>query len=522
MITEEIKKISWRQAPSISKVVLGGPISIEEVVAVARHGAKVEFGEEYIDRVNRCRAHVDRFSKEEKAIYGITTGLGENWNRFISQEDREVVQRNHVLSHSCSVGEPLEEECVRAMMFVMLQHFGSGHTGMSMAPLKLLAGMLNAGVVPVVPGHGSVGYICYEAHIGSVLIGEGQAVYGGRRISGSEALKAARLDPVVLSTKEGLTIVSGTTSVTAIGALGLYDSLMIAQTADVAGAMSLEVLKGTLMAMDPRIQEVRPHRHQGDTASNVRRLLEDSEIERTYRGHRVQDALSLRCIPQLHGAAKKILTDGLETVSVELNSSVDNPLIFDTEDGGEALMGCNADGSYVGMACDCAIIALTGLAKMSERRLDRTVNHHVSELPAFLNANPGFNNGLMIPQYAAAGLLGEMKTLSHPSTVDNGFTCANQEDYTSMGANAAVKLYRGASLAKYILSVEILNACQAQDFYDIAPSPATKAVHDRVRQEVPKVEQDTFMSPLMEAIARMVKDGEILSAAESVTGPLEF
>ncbi len=513
---------AWRMAESISHVSLGGKIGIEHVISVARRHASVSFNKTYVDRVNRCRDLVDRFSKEEKPIYGITTGLGENWDKYIPRDERAIIQRNHVLSHSCSVGEPLEEECVRAMMFVMLQHFGSGHTGISIEPLDLIRDMLNQGVTPIVPGHGSVGYICYEGHIGAVLIGEGYATYRGKKMNGGEALRAAGLGPVTLTTKEGLTIVSGTSSVTAIGALGFYDSMVIAQTSDVAGAMSLEVLKGTLMAMDPRIQRVRPHRHQDETAANVRRLLKDSQIEEAYREYRVQDALSLRCIPQLHGAAKKILSDGLETLSVELNSSVDNPLIFENADGGEALMGCNADGSYVGMACDCAAIALTGLAKMSERRLDRMVNHHVSELPPFLNANPGFNNGLMIPQYAAAGLLGEVKALSHPATVDNGFTCANQEDYTSMGANAAVKLYRSASLAKYIISVEILNACQAQDFYELAPSPATKAVYRRVRMEVPKVEQDMFMSPLIEAIAKMVKNGEIISTAESVTGPLEF
>lgn len=515
---------NWKNASDITTVRLGnGPVGIEEVVAVARYGAEVELSEAYLDRVGRCRARVDCFAAEGNAIYGITTGLGENWNRFISKEERDIIQRNHVLSHACSVGEALEEECVRAIMIVMLQHFGSGHTGISAAPLKLLANMLNHRVTPVVPAHGTVGYICHEGHIGCAMIGEGVATVEGRRMNSAEALSRKGLAPVKLLSKEGLTIVSGTSSVTAFASLGLYDALCGARTGDIVAAMSLEVLKGTLMAFDERIQAVRPHRHQDTTARNVRALLRGSEIVEKYRGHRVQDALSLRCIPQLHGAAKKILRDGLETLEIELNSSVDNPLIFETAEGAEALMGCNADGSYVGMAADCATIAITGLAKMSERRLDRLVNHHVSELPPFLCARPGFNNGLMIPQYTAAGLLGEMKLLSHPATVDNAFTCANQEDYTSMGGNASIKFYRATRLLRYILAIELLGACQAQDFYpDLKAAPATRAVHDRVRREVPELENDTMMQPQIEAIAAMIEEGEILRAAWSETGELAF
>ncbi|PIE54418.1 MAG: histidine ammonia-lyase [Dethiosulfovibrio peptidovorans] len=519
----DFSTLHWRKAPKIENVLLGPPINIEDVVAVARYQAKVSFSEPYIERVERFRRHIDRFSEEEKPIYGITTGLGENWNRYISPEDRKIVQRNHVLSHACSVGEPLKEECVRAMMFVMLQHFGTGHAGMSLPTLKMLADMLNAGVTPIVPSHGSVGYICHEGHIGAAMIGEAYVTYQGEVMPADRALEAAGLKPITLRSKEGLTIVSGTTSVTALTCLGLYDSLIAAQTADIAAAMSLEVLKGTLKAMDPRIHDVRPHVHQGHTAKNIRTLLKNSKIAERYKDYRVQDALSLRCIPQLHGATKKILIDGLTTLITELNSSVDNPLVFESNEGAEAIMACNADGSYVGIAADCAAIAITGLAKISERRLERMVNHHVSELPAFLNSNPGLNNGLMIPQYAAAGLLGEMKLMSHPATIDNGFTCANQEDYTSMGGNAAMKLYRSTPLFQYILAIEILNACQAQDFYEeLSPSPATQSVYDRVRREVPMIHQDQFMQPLIEAIATMVREGKILKAAETVTGQLEF
>ncbi|QTX32042.1 aromatic amino acid lyase [Aminithiophilus ramosus] len=513
---------NWKKASSIEEVRLGEkPLSIEDVVAVARHGARVELSPPYVERVKRGRAHVERFAEEERALYGITTGLGENWNRYIAREERDRIQRNHVLSHACSVGEPLEEECVRAMMVVMLQHFGTGHTGMGLAPLRLLAAMLNGSVTPFVPAHGSVGYICHEGHIGCALIGEGFVLDGKGRRKAAEALAEKGLEPVTLASKEGLTLVSGTTTVTALAALGLYDALVGARTADIAGALSLEVLKGTLMAFDERVHGLRPHPYQATTASNVRKLLEGSEIVARYRGHRVQDALSLRCIPQLHGAAKQLLDDMARTLDIELNASVDNPLIVEVDGGAEALMACNADGSYVGMAADGAAIALAGLAKMAERRIDRLVNRHVSELPPFLCVDPGVNNGLMIPQYAAAGLVGEMRLLAHPATVDNGFTCANQEDYTSMGAGAAVKLYRSARLLRYILAIELLDACQAQDFYgDLRAAPATAAVRDRIRRDVPFVGQDVMMEPLIEAIAVMVGGGEILEAAWSVTGEL--
>lgn len=286
-------------------VTLGGRNSLEQVAAVARYGAKVEFSEEYKDRVNACRAHVERFSREGKAIYGITTGLGDNCRKFIPEEERVKIQRNHILAHTVSVGEPLSEEGVRAMMFVMLLHFGSGHTGFRLETLELLKELLNRNITPRVPKHGSVGYIGLEAHIGMVLIGEGKAWYQGDLLTGGEALRRAGLKPAVLGSKEGLTLVSGTTSVTALACMAYYDSIILAKTADVAGAFSLEMLKGTLKAMDERLMQARPHPGQMQTAANIRNILSGSQIAEKYRDYRVQDALSLRCMPQLHGAVKR-------------------------------------------------------------------------------------------------------------------------------------------------------------------------------------------------------------------------
>lgn len=451
----------------MNTVTLGGTATINDLVSVARFGAKVAFSKEYEERVNHCRAHVDRFSHEGKAIYGLTTGLGDNWKKFIPEKDRETIQRNNIYAHTCAVGEPIAEECTRAMMFVMLCHFGSGHTGIRFETLALIRDMLNAGISPIVPGHGSVGYLTLEGHIGMVMIGEGRATYQGETLDGAEVLKRAGLKPVVLSSKEGLILLSGTTSVTAFASLAIYDAQTLSLTADIAGSFTLEVLKGTLMAMDERLMAVRPHPDQINTAANIRAILKDSPMLERYRGHRVQDALSIRCMPQLHGPVKKAVKDAQTTLAIELNSSVDNPLIFDEEDGGAvALMGCNADGTYAGMASDNLCIAITDLCKMSNSRIDRLLNSLVSELPAFLNKNADFNNGLMMIQYASAGLQGELRILAHPAVVDNLTTCANQEDYVNMGYNAAKKAYDSMHLAKYILAAELICDGQALDCYE--------------------------------------------------------
>lgn len=505
-------------------VVLGGTVTLEDVVRVARQRAQVTFSPAYEERVRRCRAHVEQFSREGKAIYGLTTGLGDNWRKFIPEEDRVKIQRNHILAHTCAVGEPVAEECVRAMMFIMLVHFGCGYTGIRLETLELIRQMLNRGVTPRVPGHGSVGYISLEAHIGMVLIGEGKAWYRGELLPGGEALARAGLEPTVLGSKEGLTIVSGTTSVTAFSALALYDAVTLALTADIAGAFSLEVLKGTLMAMDKKNMDVRPHRDQRNTAANIRKILGDSPIVERYKGHRVQDALSIRCMPQLHGAVKQSIRFGLDTLAVELQSAVDNPLIFeDGEGGAQALMGCNADGSYMGIASDLLTIAVTDLCKMSSSRIDRMLNRLVSELPAFLNKNAEYNDGLMMIQYTAAGLMGELRVLSHPAVVDNLTTCANQEDYISMGYNAAKKAYDAIGLAKYILAIELICDGQALDCYeDRSCSSATGAVYRLLRTRVPELDNDAPLEPLIETVAAQVMDGAYIRAVEKEVGKLEF
>ena len=303
---------------------------------------------------------------------------------------------------------------------------------------------------------------------------------------------------------------------TALACLAYYDGTVLARTADVSGAFSLEMLKGTLKAMDERLMRARPHPGQMQTAENIRHILSGSRIAEKYRDYRVQDALSLRCMPQLHGAVKKTLKDGLESIDIELNSSVDNPLIFEENGEAEALMGCNADGTYLGMASDFLCIALTDLTKMAERRTDRLVNRHLSELPPFLNASEDFNDGLMMIQYTAAGLAGEMRLLSHPAVVDNVPTCANQEDYVNMGYNAARKACDAVETARYILAIELICAAQAKEFYPAdQSSPAIEAVYAKIREVMPPLNEDAALEPYIEAVQNLILEGEILKAVKN-------
>lgn len=496
---------------------------MSEYIAVVRNGAEVHFSDEYVKRVRRSRALVERWVQEGRIMYGVTTGFGQLCNQVISADQAAQLQKNIILSHSTSVGEPLSEEEVRGILLMMLQNLGQGFSGVRLETLILIREILNRRIVPFAPKEGSVGYLSPEAHISLVLIGEGQATYDGSMMGGREALSRVGLDPIELSSKEGLALVSGTTSVTALGALALHDILNAATSADIIGAMSLEVLKGTTKAFDARLMSVRPHIEQQSTAANVRRILGDSERAKANEGLRVQDALSLRCIPQLHGAAKKTLRDALRTIEIEMNSCCDNPIIWPEGDDGMAMSGCNADSSYVGVAMDTASIAGTMLAKMSERRNNRLVDGNLSGYPWFLAKNSGLNSGLMIPQYTQAGLLNDMKILSHPAVTDSIPTCGNQEDYVAMGYNAAKKARQIAEKLEYILAIELLSIIQAQQFTEdgLAPGSVTQAILDEISKSVPMFTEDTFLYPHIQTLRTFIHSTRIVELAEGIVGPLE-
>lgn len=501
-------------------ITLGGRLSVRELIEIARGHAKVAFSKEYCDRVNRSRALVEKWVDEGRVMYGVTTGFGALCSKAISREDTAKLQENILLSHSVSVGEPFTEEEARAVMVMVLQNLGQGYSGVRLLVLEQYRQFLNRGLTPWAPKEGSVGYLSPEAHMALVLIGRGKAYYRGELLEGKEALSRAGLSPITLAAKEGLALVSGTTSPTALACLGLYDMIKAARSADVIGAMTLEVSGGLLNAFDERVMKVRPHPEQAQVAKNVRDILAGSELMKKYAGTHVQDALSLRCIPQLHGSACQMLKNALDILETEVNSCCDNPIIWPEEGHQDVISACNADASYVGMAMDSACIASVGLAKMSERRNNRLIDGSLSGLPWFIIKNPGLSSGLMIPQYAQAGLLNDMRTLSTSATIDNVPTCGNQEDYVSMGYNATKKSILVAEKLEYILAIELLSAYEGQQFRDpsVSRSPVTQAVIEEIEKHVPILEQDQYLYPYIVYLRNFIHSGELIRLVEEKLG----
>ncbi|WP_243292288.1 aromatic amino acid ammonia-lyase [Bacillus sp. FJAT-47783] len=506
----------------IKTVTLGEPLTLEEFIAVARFGANVEFSHKYRKRVEQSSQLVKKWISEGNVMYGVNTGFGALYKQIISSEETTQLQRNILLSHATSVGEPLAEEDVRATILMVLQNLGKGYSGVRVETLDMYRHFLNLGLTPFAPREGSVGYLSIEAHMALVLIGEGSAYVNGELLPAKDALDKVGLKPIVLAAKEGLALTSGTTSPTGIGALALYDMIKAAKAADIIGAMTVEVLKGTTRAFDERLMSVRPHHEQKNTAANIRKLLADSEMAKEFKDYRLQDALSLRCIPQLHGAAKKSFHDALKTIEIEMNACSDNPVLWPDEEKGGAISGGNCDSSYVGIELDSACIAATTIAKMSERRNNRIINGQLSGYPSFLIQKAGLNSGVMIPQYSQAGLLNDMKMLSHPATVDNIPTCADQEDYVGMGYNAAKKAREVAKKLEYILAIELLSVYFAHQFVrnDLLPGSATRAVLERIAHDVPKMEEDMFLYPHIEKIRKFIHSGEIIECVEDMIGEL--
>jgi histidine ammonia-lyase len=406
---------------------------------------------------------------------------------------------------------------------MILQNLGQGYSGVRLSVLEKYREFLNKNLTPWAPREGSVGYLCPEAHIALVLTGRGQAYYDKELLPATNALQKAKIDPITLSSKEGLALVSGTTSVTGLAILAIYDMLKASKSADIIASLALEALHGIITAFDRRVMSVRPHVEQSKTASNVRRILADSQIIANSQNLRVQDALSLRCIPQLHGAAKKTLEDAKKTIETEINSCCDNPIIWSGPGEATAISACNADSSYIGIEMDSASIAATTLAKMSERRNNRLIDENLSGLPWFLIKNPGLNSGLMIPQYTQAGLLGDMRILSTPSTVDNTPTCGNQEDYVAMGYNSSKKAIDVAEKLEYILAIELLSVFEAQSFLDPSETRSSVTYHiiEELANTVPVLVSDRYLYPYIEFIRNFIHSGRLIELTEEKIGALD-
>lgn len=511
----------------IQTVVLDGDdFTIEEVVAVARYHAKIEFAPSFIERVNKSRAIIDRFVAEDCPIYGVTTGFGDNVNKRVTPEDAALLQLNIVRSHAVSVGNPLEEEHVRAIQIAQINNIGRGFSGASIELLEQIRDLLNKNVTPFVPGEGVVGALATEGQTTLPLLGEGKAYYQGKLMSGAEALEAAGLKPYQLKSKEGLSLLNGTPGATGLACLATYDAVAAAKASEIMAAFSYETNKGNIKHLDSRLHSVKNHSEQQESAENILRLLSGSEITRKYEGYRMQDAYSLRCVAQMMGGTKRAIKEAYISVTEELNSCSDNPIIYPTaEDDGIALMGGNFDRAYLCIHMDALCIAMTHLGKLIERRTDRLTNRHFSGYPPFLVKNPGLNSGFMITQYTSAGLVAEMRVLSHPVSGDSIPTSANQEDPVSFGFYASRKACEVAKKLEYLNAIELMTQVQAMDFMEggeLKHSPVTQAVYDLVRSKSQTIEDDRHFYPDVMAIYNLLVSGEVTYCAEKIVGELKF
>jgi histidine ammonia-lyase len=489
----------------------GQPLSLEQVGLVALGLLDAGIAPAARQRIAASRSVVQRIVASNETAYGINTGFGKLSDVRIGPEDLQLLQRNLVRSHACGLGEPLEESEVRAMLLLRANVLAKGLSGVRYEVIELLLGLLHRGVHPVIPSRGSVGAsgdLAPLAHLALVLMGEGEAFFQGRRMPASSALAQAGLTPLVLEAKEGLALLNGTQAMCAVGGLALLRGLRVTRLFDLTGAMALEALMGTPVAFDERIHQARPHPGQVQAAAHLRELLRNSEIRESHRTNdpRLQDAYCLRCMPQVHGAARGALQHVREVIEVETGSATDNPLIFDDE----VISGGNFHGAPLALALDYAAIAVTDLMSISERRIDRLINPDVNEgLPPFLSRRAGLSSGLMIAHVTAAALLNEAKVLAHPASVDSLPTSGGKEDHVSMGMTAAHKLKQIVDHAENVLAIELMTAAQGLE-YRLPLKAATEIERARqfVRTMVPILEEDRVLAGDMERLAKGIHDGD--------------
>ncbi|MBE7544259.1 MAG: histidine ammonia-lyase [Bryobacteraceae bacterium] len=440
----------------------GESLHLDQVRAVACSGEPVEFANDALKRMRQSRAVIESLALQDRPVYGVNTGFGQLADVRIDPDRLESLQHNILRSHACGVGDPLPEPVVRAIMLIRTNVLARGFSGIRAQVAKRLLALLNKGVTPVAPSRGSVGAsgdLAPLAHIALVLIGEGAAFYLGRRLPGAEALAEAGIEPLSLQAKEGISLVNGTQAMLATGGLALLDAEDLLDAADAACALSLDALRGSPTAFDERIHRARPHPGQIASAARLREWLEGSQIRSSHQTcRRVQDAYSLRCAPQVHGAAADALAEARRVVDIELNSATDNPLVFDND----TLSGGNFHGQPLALAFDYAALALCSLAGISERRVDRLVNPALNEgLPPFLAQNPGLESGLMMLQVTAASLVAELRVLANPASPGSITTSGNKEDFVSMGMTSALKFQQMVDLTRLVLAIELVTATHA-------------------------------------------------------------
>ena len=494
----------------------GQQLTLQQIVDIAKGREQVVLADEARARVEQARRVVQDIVTEGRTVYGVNTGFGKLSDVTIDQADLVQLQLNLVRSHSCGLGDPLPEDEARAMLLLRANVLAAGFSGARPLVIDTLVAMIEKGVTPVIPEKGSVGAsgdLAPLAHLALAAIGEGEAFYNGERVAAAVALERAQIAPLQLEVKEGLALLNGTQAMSAVGALALYRAEQLARLADVAGAMSLEALKGTPVAFDERIHAARPHPGQLAVASHLRELLQDSDIRRSHieNDPRVQDAYSLRCMPQVHGAVRTALSHARQVVEIESGSATDNPLVF--SETGEVLSGGNFHGAPLAIVFDYAAIALTDLMSITERRIDRLVNPDSNEgLPPFLTAHPGISSGFMMLQVTAVALLNEAKVLAHPASVDNVPTDGGKEDHVSMGMTAATKLRSIVKLAEMATAIELMTAAQALEHHaPLTPGRGVKQAYEIVRKVVAPLTQDRSMSGDIERLTDAIRRGDFKS-----------
>jgi histidine ammonia-lyase len=526
-----------RSPPSERAGALGPPlalgedrITLERLVEVARHDRPVALSSLARQRMAASRAAVEKIASggsEAPRVYGVNTGFGALAEVSVGPEQIRELQRNLVRSHAAGVGDPLPTDVVRGMILLRAAVLARGQSGVRVELCELLCELLHRRVHPLIPAQGSVGAsgdLAPLAHLALVVIGEGEAEVGGRLLPGDRALAAVGLEPLSLEAKEGLSLVNGTQLMTAAGALAVHDGLALARTADVTGVMSLETIKGSRRPFEPRIAAARPHPGAVSAAAALWRLTERSDIVESHRDcHKVQDAYSFRCMPQVHGAVRDALTFARTVLEIEMEAATDNPLVFLDGDDGEAdiVSGGNFHGQPVAMALDFAAMAVAELGSIAERRVEQCVNPALSGLPPFLASSSGLHSGYMLAQVTAAALVSENKVLCHPASVDSIPSSAGREDHVSMGAHAALKLARVVTNVRRVLAVEALCAARGLDLrLPLAPGPGIAAAHREVRTVVPPVDGDRALYRDLVALEGLLSSGRLFRAAEAAVGPL--
>src|SRR5216110_2985706 len=497
----------------------GQALALTDIATVALAGEAVKISSLAQPRILASRKVVEEIIARDAVVYGVTTGFGKLSDVRIPREALSELQLNLVRSHACGIGEPLSEPEVRAMMLLRANVLALGFSGIRSEIIEMLCKMLNRRVHPVVPEKGSVGAsgdLAPLAHLALTLIGEAEAFLDGERMESGEALHRAKLTPVHLEAKEGLALLNGTQGMHAVGGLALLRAKRLSRLADVSGAMSLEALKGTPAAFDARLQDARPHPGQKAAAKHLLTLLQGSEIRQSHLKDdpRVQDAYSLRCMPQVHGAVRGALSHCEDVLLIESGSATDNPLVF--SESGDVISGGNFHGAPLALAFDYAAVAIVDLMSMSERRIDRLVNPDKNEgLPAFLAREPGLQSGLMIPHVAAASLLNEARVLAHPASVDNITTSGGKEDHVSMGMTAALKLRSIVELGESLLAIELLAGAEALEHrHPLKAGVGVERAFATVRKIAPALTQDRSLSGDIARVAEAIRSGDFDSGYE--------